>query len=379
MISHSFSRLLARILLLTASVGLIAGCASGPEKVKPAPLATNPDLLGVRLAWTTKFGKVGFPLDVKVNRQSVTIASSDGSIGSIDPLTGRDLWRVNIGSEIAAGVGGDGRYSAVVTTNNELVVLDAGQEIWRQSLSAQVFTVPLVAGGRIFVLTADRVVSAFDVQSGRKLWLQRRPGESLVLRQAGVLSTAGETLVAGLSGRLVGMDPLNGSIRWESPIATPRGTNDIERLVDLVGPLSRSGDSFCARAFQSAIGCVNTQRGSLIWTKPASGSVGIGGDENFIFGVESDGQLAAWQRGDGERVWSTQGLRYRSLTAPLLLGRSVVVGDDSGFVHFLSREDGSLLTRVNTDLSGVAATPIMAAGALVVVTRSGGIFGFVPE
>ena len=33
----------------------------------------------------------------------------------------------------------------------------------------------------------------------------------------------GDTLVAGLSGRMVGLNPLNGSVRWEAPIATPRG------------------------------------------------------------------------------------------------------------------------------------------------------------
>jgi outer membrane assembly lipoprotein YfgL len=322
---------------------------------------------------------VDFPLEVKVNRQSVTVASSDGSIGSIDPLTGRDFWRVSIGGGIAAGVGSDGRYAAVVTTNNELVVIDAGQEIWRQSLAAQGFTAPLVAGGRVFVLTADRAVSAFDVQSGRKLWTQQRPGESLILRQSGVLTAVGETLVAGLSGRLLGIDPLNGSIRWELPIATPRGTNDIERLVDLVAPVSRSGDSLCARAFQSTMGCVNTERASVVWTKPAYGAVGVDGDEQLVFGVEGDGQLLAWQRASGERAWLAEGLRYRHLTAPLLLGRSVVVGDESGTVHFLSREDGTFLTRVTTDSSGVATAPVMAAGTLVVVTRSGGIFGFVPE
>ena len=374
-----FCRSLAGLLVVAFGLGLVAGCASGPAKPKPAALAANPNLLGVRLAWSAKTGKVDFPLEVKVNRQSVTLASSDGSIGSLDPLTGRDFWRVNIGSGIAAGVGSDGRYAAVVTTNNDLVVVDAGQEVWRQSLTAQGFTAPLVAGGRVFVLTADRSVSAFDAQSGRKLWTQQRPGESLVLRQSGVLTALGETLVAGLSGRLVGLDPLNGNVRWELPIATPRGTNDIERLVDLVAPVSRSGESLCARAFQSTMGCVNTARASVVWTKPAYGAVGVDGDEKLVFGVESDGQLFAWQRASGERVWSVDGLRYRHLTAPLLLGRSVVVGDESGTVHFLSREDGSFLTRVTTDASAVATVPVMAAGTLVVVTRSGGVFGFVPE
>ena len=43
-----------------------------------------------------------------------------------------------------------------------------------------------------------------------------------------------DTLVVGLSGRLAGLNPSTGGVRWESPIASPRGINDVERLVDLV-------------------------------------------------------------------------------------------------------------------------------------------------
>jgi hypothetical protein len=48
-------------------------------------------------------------------------------------------------------------------------------------------------------------------------------------------------------------------------------------------------------------------------------------------------------------------------------------------VHFLSREDGSLLNRVPTDGSPIAAAPVVAGNTLVVVTRNGGVFGFIPE
>ena len=374
-----FLTVATRVAPVFVVIGLLVSCSSGPEKPRPTELAPNAGLLDVRLAWTSKVGAIDFPLDVKVNGNTVAVASSDGVVGSFDARTGAELWRTHVGAQIAAGVGSDGRFAAVVTRGNELIVLDAGRELWREKLPAQGFTAPLVAGGRVFLLAADRSVTAFDAQSGRKLWNQQRPGESLVLRQAGVLLAVGDTLVAGLSGRLVGINPSNGAIRWESPIASPRGTNDIERLVDLVGRVSRDGDVVCARAFQATVGCVNTERGTLLWSKPAFGSVGVHGDDKNVFGTESDGKLVAWRRSDGERAWVSERLRYRSLTAPLVVGRSVAVGDDAGLVHLLSREDGSALTRVATDGSAVVAAPVLAAGTLIVVTRSGGIFGFKPE
>jgi outer membrane protein assembly factor BamB len=183
-------------------------------------------------------------------------------------------------------------------------------------------------------------------------------------------------LVAGLSGRLLGLNPLNGSVRWDAAIATPRGINEVERLVDLVGPAARQGNVVCARAFQAAVGCVNTVAGNTTWTRQSDGLVGLAADERLVFGTESNSNVQTWRRSDGERGWSSDRLRFRELTAPLVVGRSVAVGDFQGFVHFLSREDGSLQGRLSTDGSAVVATPLMAGNTLVVVTAAGGVFGF---
>ena len=88
---------------------------------------------------------------------------------------------------------------------------------------------------------------------------------------------------------------------------------------------------------------------------------------------------SAWRRSDGTRLWASDRLNYRKLTAPLLLGRSVVIGDDEGYVYLLSRTDGTPLNRVATDGSGIAAAPVVAGDTLVVVTRNGSVYGFRPD
>lgn len=370
-----------------AAAALLAGCSAmpsflglgGAEKPKPAELPPNVALIAVRPAWTARVGEVSAPMSVSVNGNTIAVASVDGTVASIDAASGRDLWRGSAGGPIAAGVGSDGTTAAVVTRANELVALAAGKPLWREQLPAVSYTAPFVAGGRVFVLTADRSVSAFDARNGRRLWTQQRPGEPLVLRHGGVMLAVGDTLVVGLSGRLAGLDPLTGRVRWEAPIAVPRGVNDVERLVDLVGTTSRVGDSVCARAFQAAVGCVNAARGAVVWTKPASGAEGLHGDERLVFGTESDGKVIAWKRENGERAWVSELLRHRGLTAPLSLGRSVVVGDATGLVHLLSREDGSPLNRLATDGSPIMAAPVVAGNTLVVLTRNGGVHGFIPE
>ena len=364
---------------LVFGLALLAGCSSAPEKPKPAELPPNAALLGVRQAWSARLGVVSLPLQVGVAEGRVALASDDGTVVLMDARSGADVWRAQAGGRIAAGAGTDGQTVAVVTNDNDLVALAQGKEVWRQKLPAQSFTAPLVAGARVFVLAGDRSVSAFDARTGRRIWNRQRPGEPLVLRQAGVLVPVGDMLVAGLSGRLVGMNPNTGAVVWEAPIASPRGANDLERLVDLVGRVSRVGNSVCARAYQANVGCVDAARGNLIWTKTANGFDGVHGDEQMVFGAEADGRVMAWRRSDGERVWTSDRLRHRNPGAPLVLGRSVAFGDAAGLVHLLSRADGSPLNRLTTDGSALAATPVLAGQTMVVVTRNGGVFGFAPE
>ncbi len=371
-------------ILSIALMVLLSACSGGTNRPKPAELGANTALLGVRQAWTARLGAAPVGAMPAVVGNIVVVTSTDGTVAALDAASGRDVWRANAGGPVATGAGFDGKLAAVVTRDNELVALDASasastRPLWRMRLAAQAYTAPLVAGGRVFVLAADRSVTAFDGATGRKLWVQSRPGEPLVLQQPGSLQAVGDTLVAGLSGRLVGLNPNNGTVRWEIPLASPRGTNEIERLVDIVGRTSRVDNVVCARAYQAAVGCVDAARGTLLWTKPANAAEGVHGDEGLVVGTELDGKVIAWKRADGERVWTSDRLQYRTLTAPLVLGRSVVVGDSTGLVHFISREDGSPLNRLPTDSSGVAAPPVAAGPSLVVVTRNGGVYGFAPE
>lgn len=367
-----------RLLTITA-IGWLSACSSAPEKPQAAPLPPVSGTLQVQKVWSNTLGPVNTPLMASVHGQQVAVASTQGQVALIDALTGRDVWRVSVGSSIQAGVGGDGQRFAVVTQNNELMAIESGKVVWRQMLPALSYTPPLVAGARVFVLTGDRAVSAFDGATGQKLWTQQRPNDPLLLRQAGLLMPLGDNLLVGWGGRLASLNPLTGAVRWETLVGSTRGTNEVERLVDLVAGASRLGNTVCVRAFQAAVACVDGLTGRVTWTRSAQGHQGLDGDEQLLFGVDSDDKVLAWQRQTGAPAWTQEGLRFRGLTAPLVLGRSVVMGDDNGLVHFLSRQDGQAVQRLSTDGSAITGKPVAAGQTLVVVTRAGGVFGFRPE
>jgi outer membrane protein assembly factor BamB len=171
------------------------------------------------------------------------------------------------------------------------------------------------------------------------------------------------------------VDPLRGTVRWEIPIATPRGTNEVERLADLTGPLLRVGTTVCARAFQSAVGCANAERATLAWSRNVGGAQAIGGDADLVFGADASDRITAWRTTSGDVAWTSERLMHRGLSAPLALPKGVLFGDSEGQLHFLARDDGQTLQRLSTDGSPLAAQPVVAAGTVVIVTRRGGVYG----
>ena len=364
---------------LVAAIGaaLLAGCASG-SKPKPEPLQPLTPKMNVSVAWNQRLSGVSFPLAVTVARGQFTVAGDDGTVLALDAETGREVWRGQAGGKLSAGVGSDGRFAAVVTRDSELVVFEQGQVKWRKGMGGRVTTAPLVAGERVFVLGVDRSVQAFDALDGRKLWVLQRPGDPLTLAQSGVLSAFKDTLIVGQGPRMVGVDPLQGTVRWDVPVGSPRGANEIERLADLVGPASRVGDLVCARSFQSAVGCVNAQSGSSVWNKNIGGIDAVGGDAQFVFAGDASDRISAWNTASGDVAWTSDKLLYRGLSAPLSIGKTVVFGDEDGTLHWFARDSGEAQLRMPTDGSAIVAPPVASGTTMLVVTRKGGLFAFRP-
>jgi len=355
-------------------MGLVA-CSSTPDKPSPTALTDFKSQLSISKVWSLQIGPISpnsnAPLSHNVTEGRLALVTGSGLVVLLDAETGAESWRLALNTPVAAGIGGDGERFAVISQANELIAISNAKIIWRVKLPASAFTSPLVAGGRVFVLTADRTVMAFDGASGQSLWSQQRAGDPLVLRQAGILTSFQDRLMVGLSGRLVAMNPANGVAMSELSIGASRGTNEVERLVDLVAGVSRVNNVICARAFQTSVTCVDALKGSNLWTRAAQGHVGLGGSDSLLFGAESDGKLVAWQRSTGQVAWQSESFRFRGLTAPHWAAGQLLVGDSLGMAHWIDVSNGQTIGRLQVDASGIAMTPVRVGKNWVIVTQSG--------
>ena len=374
---------------MIAATALLAGCAD--DVAKPVPLEPLEAKIAGHEVWKLNLGS-GFSTlsalagNAGFGAQGVTVAGNNfiigalnGALVSVDAASGKENWRADAGSRLSSGIGSDGRFSAVVTRDGDLVTLDGGKIIWRQHLGSAVVTAPFVAGERVFVLGVDRSVQAFDALDGKKLWVYARAGDALTLSQAGVLTAWQDTLLFGLGARLTALDPTKGTIRWEVPVAAPRGTNEVERLADLVGPAARVGSVYCIRAFQNGIGCVDAERVTALWSINVGGAQSLGADEDYVFAGDASDRLSARRRANGESVWLSDKFQNRKLSGMLSIGKVVVFGDLGGYVHFLDRATGAPLLRLPTNGSRIVGTPVRAGNTLAVTTQDGSVYAFRPE
>ena len=377
LVRRTVFRALGALLLAGGLAAVLGACSS--DKPKPADLVKFEPRISGREVWRARIGDVKFPLGAAVRDGRVYVADSNGTVVALQADTGAELWRARAGGVLSAGVGSDGRYASVVTRDNEVVTFDAGREVWRQRVPSRVVTPPLVAGERVFVMSVDRAVHAFDAVDGRRLWSVQRPGDALTLSQAGVVTRYKNTLLVGQGARLTALDPLRGTLQWEATMASPRGTNEVERLADLLGPALRIGDRVCARAFQSAVACVDAARGTVLWSRNAGGTQAVGGNADVVVGADASDRITAWRADNGDVLWTNERLTNRDLSGAVVAGPTAVFGDLQGYVHFLALADGDFVLRLPTDGSPVVGTPVLAGTTLVVVTRNGGVFGFRPN
>jgi outer membrane protein assembly factor BamB len=266
---------------------------------------------------------------------SVFVAGSDGSVARLDESTGEQAWRVDVGSRLSGGVGSDGALVAVGSPEGEVIVLEAtGQVRWKARVSSEVLAAPEIAGDVVVVRSADSRIFAFDSRDGRRRWVYQRATPSLSVRSpAGTVLRAQYVFAGFPGGKLVALAQSNGGLRWEGTVSLPRGTTELERMSDVTGlPWIGDGQA-CAVAHQGRAACFDLANGNMLWARPASSSAGIAVDNRYVFVSEDAGAVSALARSGGTSLWRQNKLGNRSLSAPLVVGSDVVVGDVEGYVH----------------------------------------------
>lgn len=381
---------------LFASLFALAGCASVTEKLnpfnwfssasgnKPAALRDIKSTLTLTPVWRASIGSADqFAFSPALADDTLYAAGGNGDLAAFDALTGTQKWRVKASKDgLSAGVGALGDTVAVATVKGDILAFDAkGREKWKTQASSEVLAPPLVTPEAVFVRSNDNRVYAFAAADGKRMWVYQRTAPALVLRNFGGFSASGDTVYAGFpGGKLAAINITNGTVRWEGTVALPKGATELERIADITSSPVVSTRDVCAVAFQGRVACFDVSNGQPLWNREVSSFMGMTFDARYVFVSDEKSSMIALSRSTGSSLWKQDQLAYRSLSAPASLSRAVIVGDYQGVLHALSREEGNLIGRTQTDGSAITAPPLALSAPgremFVVQTRSGGLFAF---
>jgi len=364
-------------------LAMTACSSSKDERRVPTPLTEFKPALTVERVWRASVGKAGRYLFSPIAvGDAVYAAGAGGAVAKIDAKTGKEIWHTKLHTDLTAGVGSDGTLTAVGAVRGGVYVLDAnGKQLWKSDVPGEVISPPLVGNGLVLVRTIDGQINAFNAQTGELKWVYHNRAVPLNLRVSAGMTFAGDAAVlAGFpGGGLAAIDLKTGDDYWQAPVSFPKGVTEVERINDVTGAPVLVGAEACAATFQGRIGCFDANSGRPIWEQPFSSTTGVAQDGATVISSDDWSVAEAFGASDGHVLWRNDKLKNRDLSAPLLLGPSAVFGDYKGFVHFLSRDDGSFVARVPTDGSRISAPPVVAGDTLVVQTKDGNLFGFRPR
>ncbi len=372
------SRRVLRSTVLALGIAVLAGCSMFSNKnprYDPLPLTEYAAGVSASTAWSVSIGSGGgYGFVPAVVGDSVYAATPNGRVSKLDLASGRVQWQGSADTALSAGVGSDGRITAVAAPDGTVIAFnEQGAEAWRAKATSAVNIPPAVGAGVVAVRSSDYRIQAFDAATGDLLWNIQRPGPALALKTNMQMLIVDGLLISGLpNGKLMAIDARSGNVQWEGTVSVSQGATDLERISDVVGTPQIQGPLLCGVTYQGRMVCFDvSQGGRPIWEQRFSSKTGMATDTQQAYAADQRDTVHAYALNDGHEVWKQEALGNRRLTSPAVVPQAVALGDFEGYVHFLSRTDGHLLGRVQVG-GGPLVSPLVATRHGVLVQTSSG-------
>lgn len=366
------------ITAIVAAALLLSGCSDDEDLYLPNPLVEIENQFETQTLWSTDIGDGLGERSGKISPvyayKKIYIADGEGKVAAVNPDNGKIIWETNSELPIAGGPAVASRIVAVGTSQGEVLVLDAetGEEVWRAQVSSEVISSPAIGEGHVAVRTVDGKVYAFDAKTGEQKWFYDESLPALTLRgnSAPVIASGG--VISGFAnGKLSVFLLSNGQPAWEKRIATPLGSSEIQRLVDVdLKPLV-IGPTIYIGSFNGNLAALDLRNGEFQWQRELSTFQDMAVGELLLFVTHENSYLSAANRANGVIIWTQKDLHRRQLTTPGVLGEYAIAGDFEGYVHWMSIRTGEIVSREHIDSSGISAVPLIIGDKAIMYTRDG--------
>ncbi len=243
-------------------------------------------------------------------------------VSAHDAISGGQAWSVNLQGRDRRdkdGYGGGLAYAngrVFVTSGYRLVTaLDAktGRTIWQSKTDQPIHGAPNISDGRVFAVTLDDQLIAFDTDKGAQVWNYQAIIEPARILAASSPAISGGTIVTGFaSGELIAQGAANGTDVWTQALSKSSRNNALSEIRDIAGrPVIYRGDVFAA-SHSGMFSAIDLRTGTPRWSLPVASQNTPWPAGDVVYIVSQTGQLICIARESGQVYWQ------QDLNAPQL-------------------------------------------------------------
>lgn len=332
----------------------------------------------------------------------VFVMDGRSNVAAIDVASGQQVWKVELparGKRDRHGYGGGMAYADgklfVSSGNRYLAQLDAntGGIAWQQNTASPLHAAPTIAGGRVFVVSTDNELLAFNAATGAEDWNYQALVEPARLLRASSPAVSGDTVVAAFaSGEVVALRAANGNDLWNQALSRASRVNALSEIRDIAGrPVIYKGDVYAA-SHSGVFAAIDLRTGQPRWSLPVASTTTPWPAGDVVYVVSQAGEVICASRETGQVYWIRDlnagfdagedregwgigsfriGAKQSKLkplwTSPMLASGRLLTASNRGQLVALNPKTGETVGTVNLG-SPVIISPIAANGTVYFVS-----------
>ncbi len=268
-----------------------------------------------------------------------------------------------------------------ISGNGLLAAFDpaSGRELWRQLINIPVRAAPMVAEGRVYVVTIDSQLHAFDAATGTNVWVDRGIGEG-----ASFIATASPSYSNSLlavpyaSSELRVLTADEGGQIWSDVLGASKRNIAAGEFSGMGGDPVIVGNALYAVSASGILGAYRLDNGLRIWEQPISSVNTPWVVGNVLYVLSTEAELIALNRLDGRVYWVTKLPQYKNeelqldaytWSGPVLAGGKLYLVGAHGEMKSFNPTTGALIDTVGVP-DGVVVSPVIAGDKMYLASQN---------
>ena len=286
---------------------------------------------------------------------------------------------------IGGGLAYDAGKLYATSGRGKVVALDAetGKEIWHASVHIPFRSAPKVGEGKLFAVTIDDQLYAFDVANGNVLWNHRGISEV-----AGVMNSVSPTLVTGAvivpyaSGEIYMLASGDGHELWSGSVSSGKSTAASNVFSGIGGDPVVDGQVVFVVSNGGGFSVLGVDQGAPVWNKQISSfnTPWIAGDYAFV--LTTDNTVVSFMKYDGRVRWATKLEGFEDMKrklypitwrGPVLVGGRLALVSSKGKLALINALDGKI-DEMKDVPDDIFTAPVVAGGVMYLINKDAKLY-----